>query len=411
MSGEPFPSKKLGEVLRHARRPVTPLADRRYDLIGVRWYAAGTHLHDTIEGAKLQAPTLWEAREGDIIYNKMWTSKGAFAVVSKETGGLFGTSEYPTFETKPNVSPDFLRCAFQQARFWQLAEAMTNGTTERARLSPRDFLRLSLSLPALAEQSAIANVLDVLESTIAKTEALIAQVSSLSNAISSAPLGRNTRTKATKLKSIIKSLDAGVSVSGELRPRGTKEFGVLRTSCVSSGIFFPDQHKVIRGTDLNRAAVNPRADCIIINRANSPELVGASAYVQIDHNDLFLSDKLWLLDVKNRDEVNVRWLSLVLGASRTRKRLSIRANGTSGSMFNISKSALLNLEIDIPPIGVQMSVAALADALERRQLSERSYLVELLAVRAALAQELLSGRLRLPESIIALHRDKPGQAA
>ena len=43
--------------------------------------------------------------------------------------------------------------------------------------------------------------------------------------------------------------------------------------------------------------------------------------------------------------------------------------------------------------------------------SERKKLWSLGETRSALAQELLSGRLRLPETIIARHRDKPGQAA
>jgi type I restriction enzyme S subunit len=38
-------------------------------------------------------------------------------------------------------------------------------------------------------------------------------------------------------------------------------------------------------------------------------------------------------------------------------------------------------------------------------------LAALLQNRAALAQELLSGRLRLPDSMIARHRDQPGKAA
>jgi type I restriction enzyme S subunit len=144
---------------------------------------------------------------------------------------------------------------------------------------------------------------------------------------------------------------------------------------------------------------------------NTPELVGANVYVDKNYPDLYLPDRLWLLDVKDKQVINVRWLALVLASERYRKRLSELATGTSGTMKNLSKKLVLGLKLKLPPITEQERIAAIALALDERLSADSASLHQLISLRAALAQELVSGRLPLPESIIARHRDKAGQAA
>ena len=144
---------------------------------------------------------------------------------------------------------------------------------------------------------------------------------------------------------------------------------------------------------------------------NTPELVGSNVYVDKDYPDLYLPDRLWLLDVRDRQVINVRWLALVLASERYRNPLTELATGTSGTMKNLSKKLVLGLKLKLLPITEQERIAALALALDERLSADRSNLQQLISTRAALAQGLLSGRLRLPDSIIARHRDKAWQAA
>ena len=69
------------------------------------------------------------------------------------------------------------------------------------------------------------------------------------------------------------------------------------------------------------------------------------------------------------------------------------------------------LQIVLPPMMEQKQIGEIGAAFDQRIERERNALPFLTQSRAALAQELLSGRLRLPESMIARHRDKPRQAA
>ena len=65
----------------------------------------------------------------------------------------------------------------------------------------------------------------------------------------------------------------------------------------------------------------------------------------------------------------------------------------------------------LPPTEEQEKIADIGASFDRRLERERDALAILIETRAALAQELLSGRLRLPESIVARYRAVPAAAA
>ena len=80
----------------------------------------------------------------------------------------------------------------------------------------------------------------------------------------------------------------------------------------------------------------------------------------------------------------------------------------AGSVLpDIYMTTFKRLQILLPPIAEQERIAEIGAAFDRRIETERKVLVELEATRAALAQELLSGRLRLPEAMVARFENAP----
>jgi len=136
-------------------------------LIGVKWYVAGAHIHSVLLGQDIKTASLSRVEENDIIYNKMWTTKAAFAVAKPEHSGAYGTTEYPQFRAKENMLlVGFLEYIFHLARFQYEATALCRGTTGRARLNPRDFLKLEIPLPSLEEQRRITTVVQTFDREI-----------------------------------------------------------------------------------------------------------------------------------------------------------------------------------------------------------------------------------------------------
>lgn len=159
------------------------------------------------------------------------------------------------------------------------------------------------------------------------------------------------------LSEIIDRLESGVSVNSENRQMGPGEQGILKTSCVTLGVFDPTEHKAILPEEIDRAKCSPRRDSIIISRMNTEALVGASAYVADDHPNLFLPDRLWQT-VISRQDVLTRFVFEIIASESYRAKISSVCGGTSGSMKNIAKPALLGIQIPLPPLDAQQTIVA-----------------------------------------------------
>ncbi|MDP8205184.1 MAG: N-6 DNA methylase [Candidatus Electryonea clarkiae] len=164
-----------------------------------------------------------------------------------------------------------------------------------------------------------------------------------------------------ELKEIIDSLESGVSVNSTNNPINEGEIGILKTSCVTSGVFDPKEHKTVLPDERSRVKCHPKRNSIIISRMNTERLVGANAYVKEDFEHLFLPDRLWQT-VISRNDVHVLYLQTILASDTYRKRISAICGGTSGSMKNISKGKFLQLDIPLPPLATQQAIVAEIEA-------------------------------------------------
>jgi type I restriction enzyme, S subunit len=163
--------------------------------------------------------------------------------------------------------------------------------------------------------------------------------------------------KLASVSDFISHFDSGVSVNGEDSPGSENEFGVLKVSAVTEGVFRPSENKRIEGAELDRAAVHPMTDRVLMSRANSPELVGACAYIDREYPNLFLPDKLWQFEPHASVKICMRWFSMLLSSPGYRRKLCSLATGTSMSMKNIPQDSVFKLAIPSPPLPEQEAIA------------------------------------------------------
>lgn len=198
-----------------------------------------------------------------------------------------------------------------------------------------------------------------------------------------------------RLGEFIESLETGVSVNSSEELNVSSEYGILKTSSVQKGKFYPFENKSIVKSEVDRAKCNPRKNCLIISRMNTPELVGECGYVGNDYETLFLPDRLWQTVFKKDSNLLPVFLNDVLNTDLYRLRVKEMATGTSNSMKNITKSDWLNLKISLPPLPEQQRIAEVLGAWDQG-IELQAKLVESLQKRKrALMQQLLTGKKRL----------------
>lgn len=203
-----------------------------------------------------------------------------------------------------------------------------------------------------------------------------------------------------RLRTLIDRLDSGVSVNAsESESAMPNEIGVLKTSCVYNYSFDPLENKRVFDSDLRRVSCPVRQGTIIISRMNAPELVGASGYVGNDYPNLFLPDRLWQASLKPGQEVDGRWLSIVLKTESFKVVLTTICTGSSPSMKNISKGDFLNLRVPFPSIYEQMDILRKIHELESRTKDILGYqqdeIEKLKEYKATLINSAVTGKIKV----------------
>lgn len=150
-----------------------------------------------------------------------------------------------------------------------------------------------------------------------------------------------------KLGDVI-SLEAGKNFAAKPEPAQKDKWGILKVSAVTYGTFLPQENKELPEDMVPNLDYQVKQGDLLITRANTAELVGASAIVRDISQNLLLPDKIWRAVFDGKYPSNSYFLYGLLNSAHIRKEISRRATGTSGSMKNISQNSFLDIVIRIP---------------------------------------------------------------
>lgn len=429
MWGSEFQVKRMKDVVHQVRRPMKPDPGKAYNLVGVRLYAGGARIQGSFDGGTLQAPSLNRVETGDLIYNKMWASKGTFALISDGIAPCFSTSEYPAFRPSDQNCAEFVFRVVSQPRFWLRAEAWSSGSTDRTRLNPADFLTLPIPVPAPAEQRAIAEVLRAAEAAIARAEAMIEALAEAKHATMRELLTRGIRREKVPLKPLPSRWVLGrVAPDVTHIPADWDLVTLTKVAKLESG-HTPSRDKAeywggdipwlsLADTDaLDALEVHETSECVTAKgiKNSSARILPVDTVVFSRTATVGKSTRMGREMATSQDFAN--WVcgsmlhpAYLVQVFRHMGREWDRLEEGSTHQ-TIYMPVFKKLQILLPSMSEQQKIAEVGEAFDLRISNERTTRDTLARNRDALAQELLSGRMRLPDSMIARHRDNPGQAA
>lgn len=173
---------------------------------------------------------------------------------------------------------------------------------------------------------------------------------------------------------LVSTIESGWSGKGTQRKRKTGEIAVLKVSAVTSGVFLPDECKVLDDQENIKKSVHPEKGDLIFSRANTREMVGATAIVHDDYRELILPDKLW--KIRFSEKVDIYYMKYILSSKSVREKFSAVSTGTSGSMYNVSMDKFKNIAVPLPPKLLQEKFADFVTQIDKSKVAVQKSLDE-----------------------------------
>lgn len=428
---EPWIAPDAGEA-RTSHHPTMTLRDmmspRRESVDGAEGFAACSpitvHLNGAMSVRGREAAfkgAMFAAYPGDVVFSKIDARNGAIGVVPQSIAKAVVTPEFPVFVPDPEVLDGrFVQRVLRTGHFLAALRAKATGTSGRKRITPEAFLDLRVPLPPIVEQRRMVDAHDGLliqaakiTSDAEKLEAdaltafeaalgygaatalperpmFIASFKELDRWSHEAILRRSVEGDATAsypmvtLGDVVRDLENGWSPRCSERPATDSEWGVLKVGAVSFGTYDASQNKALPSTLKPRPRLEVKAGDVLIGRANVTRLVGAAAYVHDTAANLLLCDKIFRVVFQKPTTIEPRFVAEVLKVQDVRRQIEGKLTGTSPTMKNISKPALLSLMFPLPPVAVQRDLVCALDAERAKAAGMRN---DAVALRARAASE------------------------
>lgn len=353
---------------------------------------------------------------GDLVISGINAAKGAIAVYQDEQDAL-ATIHYSAYQFNPErISVDFLKWFFKSPEFAALLKEQVPGGI-KTEIKPKHILPLKVELPRLPEQLRIANRLDRFYSEHMKLMCEITHQESLLSKLKQAILQEAIRGKLTvdwrkenrevepasqllerirkekqrliaekkprkekplleivqdeipfeipkgwiwyRMGTLIKEKPRnGISLKPVGYRTGTK---TLKLSATSSGIFDGSQCKYLDCSVEPDSHLWLRDGDVLIQRANSLELVGTAAIYRGRDFEFVYPDLMMKCRIMFPESTN--YLLCVLSSRFARDYFKNKASGSAGNFPKISQHTVMSVLIPFPSLAEQVAIVERVDAL------------------------------------------------
>lgn len=248
-------------------------------------------------------------------------------------------------------------------------------------LSKKFVSSLKIKLPEINQQHRVVQRFEKIQQLIQKRnqtiELLDEYIHSVFLEMFGDPVVNDKKWETIPVQDSVNQIVSGWSAKSLQRSKLENELGVLKISSVTTGFFDPSEHKAIPKLQKSKDLVFPEAGDFLMTRANTKDKVGAIAIIYEDYDDVFLSDKIWKVDIK-KDKTIPIYLKMVFGHEGFRKKFVRQVASPSGSMVNISQRKFLSYYFPNPSMNMQLMFKSTYDKYlhQREQLHKSKELIE-----------------------------------
>ena len=259
----------------------------------------------------------------------------------------------------------------------QEMETKAHGATMK-HIVKKDFDNTVIPFPTLEEQEEIAKIINHASGIIFARQQQLQQLDELIKArfveMFGEPCKNSLGWNTSTVGALVSVCEAGWSGNGTQRKKEPGELAVLKVSAVTKGYFIPAECKVLDNQRNIKKYIFPHSGDLLFSRANTREMVGATAVITQDYPEHILPDKLWR--IRFIDTANVIYMKYVLSDESIRSIFSSVSTGTSGSMFNVSMDKFKSITVPLPPLERQTQFAAFVEQVDKSKVAVQKSLDE-----------------------------------
>jgi type I restriction enzyme S subunit len=371
-----WPKVALGAICEPAYRFEAPRAGTTYRQLGVRLWGDGAYERESIDGAETKYANFNRIVTDDLVVNKIWARNGSVAVATPDLEGAFVSTEFPTFIlNRERIVPAWMRFITKWRRFWTACEEKAQGTSGKNRIKPSQFLSIEIPLPPLPEQQALVARLDALARKTRQVEAHL----NAAERDAGHPLALRFRDAIA---------DAPMRPMAEVAPLVRREVSINpEVSYTELGV-----RSFYKGTFHRRTVPGTEFSWQDLYRINADDLVFSNimAWEQAialarSEDDGCVGNHRMLTCEAKADCVVPGFLWYYFTTPEGFKHIYAASPGTAARNRTMTATALMAIEVPIPPLTIQRSF----DRLQAEVAALKAKHTALRAANAALLPAML----------------------
>lgn len=160
-------SKKIGQWLKLAERPIVLQDEEEYQLVTVRRGFGGVDSRGSFLGKNVLVKNYFIVKTGDFIISKRQIAHGACGIVPPELDAAVVSNEYNVFLPQDGTNIQMFNLMMQLPHYKRLFYLMSDGVhIEKLLFKTQDWMKRTLAMPLLKEQKKIAEILSTQDKAI-----------------------------------------------------------------------------------------------------------------------------------------------------------------------------------------------------------------------------------------------------